>query len=344
LSVIVAVTGASGLVGQRLLGALAERPDVDRIIGIDVREPQRRVRKLEFHRVDVASADLKPLLEGVTVLMHLAAIVDPIPDESLMARVNIEGTRHVLDAAAAVGVKRVVRVSSSSVYGAWANNPVPLTEDAPLRPNPSFTPAVQAAEAERILTEWRSDHPGVHVATLRAAPVAGPGAERLMTRLLLGRPALRVRGATPAVQMLHVDDLVAAVLLAMDQLDGTYNVAPDGWLGGDDLLELTGRGPWPAIPAEALDRVLNRGWSAGLGDVPPGVVPYLSHPWVIANDRLRAQGWAPEYSNAESVVVGLESLPPQSNPRAAFAVVAAAGLAAAGLAAGWWGRRRRRRR
>jgi len=161
----IAVTGASGLVGQRLLPVLADDASVTRVVGLHMRPPRRRARGLEFHLVDVARAELKPLLEGIDVLIHLASVVDPVPDESLMARVNVDGTRRVLDAAAAVGVRRVVRVSSASVYGAWANNPMPLTEASPLRPNPGFSPAVQAAEVERLLAEWRDDHPGVVVTT-----------------------------------------------------------------------------------------------------------------------------------------------------------------------------------
>ncbi|HEY6317279.1 MAG TPA: NAD-dependent epimerase/dehydratase family protein, partial [Acidimicrobiia bacterium] len=187
----IAVTGASGVVGQRLLPVLAANPAITRLVGLDVRPPRRRVRDLEFHLVDIARSELKPLLEGTDVLIHLATVVDPIPDESLMASVNVDGTRRVLDAAADVGVRKVVRVSSAAVYGAWANNPVPLTEAAPLRPNPGFSPAVQAAEVERLLADWRDDHPGVVVTTLRSAPVLGLGAERLPARLLLGRPPLR---------------------------------------------------------------------------------------------------------------------------------------------------------
>ncbi|HEX9505061.1 MAG TPA: NAD-dependent epimerase/dehydratase family protein, partial [Acidimicrobiia bacterium] len=156
----VAVTGASGLVGGHLLTVLAEHPDVDRIVGLDVREPQRRPRAVEFHHVDIAGTELKPLLEGVDIVVHLAGVVDPVPDETLMARVNVGGTRRVLDAAASVGVRRVVRISSATVYGAWPNNPLPLTEQAPLRPNPHFSPAVQGAEVERLLAQWREEHPG----------------------------------------------------------------------------------------------------------------------------------------------------------------------------------------
>lgn len=339
----VAVTGASGLVAQRLLPMLADDAEVARLVGLDVREPPRRVRSLEFHRVDIASAELKPLLEGVDVLVHLAAVVDPVPDETLMARVNVEGTRRALDAAAAVGVRKVVRVSSATVYGAWANNPVPLTEDAPLRPNPGFTPAIHAAEIERVLGEWNEEHPAVTVTTLRTAPVVGPGAERLPSRLLLGRPPLRVRGATPPVQAVHVDDLVSALALAVARdLPGVYNVAADGWLASEDVRALLPRSWMPPLPAELVERILTRLWGSGVGDVPPSVVPYLVHPWVIANDRLEHAGWQPRHTNEEAIVEALDSIPA---PPKALRYLALAGVAAfAGSLAGVLLRSRRRRR
>jgi UDP-glucose 4-epimerase len=341
--VAIAVTGAAGLVGRWLLRALADAPNVSRVVAIDVRDPGRRLRRVEFHRADVAHSELKPLLEGVEVLVHLASVVDPIPDEALMARVNVEGTRRVLDAAAAVGVQKVVRVSSAAVYGAWPNNPVPLTEDAALRPNPGFSPAVQAAEVERLLLEWRDEHPGVVVTTLRTAPVLGPGAERLPSRLLLGRPTLRVRGASPPVQATHVEDLVRALeLVVLNDHPGTFNVASDGWLDPDDAQALLPRSMVPGLPAELLERVLARTWASGLVEIPPGVVPYLVHPWVVANDRLERIGWRPGHTNEEAIVDGLDSLPPP--PSHARAIMVAAGAVVGGAAAYLVARRRRRRR
>ncbi|MBA2326916.1 MAG: NAD-dependent epimerase/dehydratase family protein [Actinobacteria bacterium] len=342
--VTVAVTGASGLVGQRLLPRLASDDAVERLVGLDVRDPHRRVRGLEFHRVDIAGAELKPLLEGVDVLVHLATVVDPISDETLMARVNVDGTRRVLDAAAGVGVHKVIRVSPSSVYGAWPNNPVPLTEDEPLRPNPGFSPAVQAAEVERLLAEWGDEHPAVTVTTLRAAPVLGAGAERLPSRLLLGRPPLRVRGATPPVQAVHVDDLVSALALAVSKdVPGVYNVAAEGWLSQDELRALLPRSFVPPLPAELLERILARLWSTGLGDVPPTVVPYLVHPWVIANDRLEAKGWRPQRSNEEAILEGVDSLPAPTSPTSRYVVLGAVAVVF-GTLAGVLLRRRHRRR
>jgi UDP-glucose 4-epimerase len=341
--ITVAITGASGLVGQRLLPRLAEDREIQRLVGLDVRDPHRRVRGLDFHRVDIAGAELKPVLEGVDVLVHLATVVDPIADEALMARVNVEGTRRVLDAAAAVGLRKVIRVSPSSVYGAWPNNTIPLTEDAPLRPNPGFLPAVHAAEVERLLAEWRDEHPAVTVTTLRSAPVLGPGAERLPSRLLLGRPPIRVRGAAPPVQAVHVDDLVGALVLAVSKdVPGVFNVAANGWLEQDDVRALLPRSLVPPIPAELLERLLARLWSTGFGDVPPSVVPYLVHPWVIANDRLEAVGWRPQHTNEEAILEGLDSLPGAPST-ARYAALAATAIVF-GAAAGVLLRRRRRSR
>ena len=332
----VAVTGAAGLIAQRLLPRLAADWQV---IGLDVREPTRRVRGVVVRLVDIARSDLTPVLAGADVLVHLASVVDPVPDEALMARVNVDGARRVLDAAAAVGIRKVVRVSGAAVYGAWATNPVPLTEDAPLRPNPGFSPAIQAVEAERLLGEWRDAHPGAVVTTLRTAPVLGPGAERLPSRLLLGRPALRVLGAAPPVQSVHVDDLVAALeLVIRNDHPGTFNVACDGWLAYEEARALLPRQMLPAYPAATLERALGLTWSFGIGEIPPGVVPYLVHPWVIANDRLRALGWHPEHTNEQTILDGVAALP-VTRRRTRAAAFAAGATAGAGVAAWVAGRK-----
>ena len=68
-------------------------------------------------------------------------------------------------------------------------------------------------------------------------------------------------------------------------------------------------------PQEALERALHRTWELGVGDVPPGVVPYLVHPWVIANDKLRAAGWSARHSNADAIREALAALPPRRTSR-----------------------------
>jgi nucleoside-diphosphate-sugar epimerase len=330
----IAVTGVAGLLAQRLLPHLDAMDGLTRVVGLDVREPARRMRGFEFHRVDVASHDIESLLEGVDTVVHLAGVVDDTSDTALLRHVNLEGTRRVLDAAGKVGVTRFVQTSSTAVYGAWPNNPLPITESAPLRPNPGFLPALLDAEKERRAAEWREEHPGTRAATLRLAPVVGPGAHGIFARAALGRPPVSVRGVNRMIQVVHVDDAVAAIALAVRaEIDGACNVGADGWLTDAAVRELIGAGG-PALPDDLARRVLRALWSSGLGDAPPELLPYLRHPWVVASDRMRAAGWQPEHSNESAILTSPRLASPTVTPRrAALASAAAVGTAVAGVGA-----------
>jgi nucleoside-diphosphate-sugar epimerase len=333
----VAVTGVAGSIGQRLLPLLDASPAVARVVGLDVRDPPRRARKLTFHRADILNADLAQYFQRVDTVVHLAAIVGPIQDETLMARVNCDGTRRVLDAAAEASVPNVVRLSTAAVYGAWDNNPVPLTEDAVLRPNPGYLPAILDAECERMLSEWEQGA-GRSVARLRVAPVVGGGATSLFADVADGHPPVQLRGPTAPVQVVHVDDVASALLAAIEEpLSGVYNVAADGWLPPEDVTALHPRRRVPGLPEEAAARVLQVLWSSGLGDAPPGVVPYLAHPWVVANDRMKKTGWAPRHTNEEAILLTSRTPAPSVLPWVGAAAAAGAALAAG---AWWWARRR----
>jgi nucleoside-diphosphate-sugar epimerase len=330
---VVAVTGASGFLGQGVLRRLGA--DGHRLVGLDVREPEFRPAGSRFHLVDVASSQLAPLLEGVETVVHLAGIHDPIPDEELMLRVNVAGARRVLEAAGVAGVAKMVVMSSATVYGAWPNNPIPLNEDAPLRPNRGFPLGVHKAEVERLLVEWAPAHPGVVVTVLRPTFVLGPRANHLMARMVRRPGPVMLAGSAGPVQFVHEEDLAAAAALAVRQeLPGVFNVAADGWLSREELRGLLGRRLQAPIPPGLAERALRRLWSAGLVDLPPGALPYLTHSWVVANDRLRGQGWVPQHSNEEAVLACVEQRPALSRASvvAVGAVGAGLGVAAARLA------------
>ncbi len=272
--------------------------------------------------------------------MHLASAIGPLPDDALFTRVNVDGTRRVLEAATAAGVKKIVRPSSTAVYGAWANNPVPITEDAPLRPSPAYLPAIVDGECERLLAQWATGGPGRTTTRLRIAPIVGAGSHSLFTAVATRRAPVRVRGASPPVQVVHVDDAAAALALSVElDLDGAYNVAADGWLAYEEAGALLPGGRVPALPLEIATRVLAVSWATGLGDAPPSLVPYLVHPWVVANDRLKGVGWKPMHSNEEALL-----LAGGAPDRSVVPWLTGAGAVTAGAALGtWWLTRRRGR-
>ncbi|MGI8663994.1 MAG: NAD-dependent epimerase/dehydratase family protein [Acidimicrobiales bacterium] len=266
------------------------------------------------------ASELKARVEGATKLVHLAG--------------GLEETRAVLEAASAVGVAHVVLLSSATVYGAWPANPVPLTEDATVRPNPELDFAVRAAERERLAAEWKLEHPATSVVLLRPAVPVAEEAQGWLAEGLRVAATIRIDTVDdPPVQYVHLDDLADAVVLAVDaDLDGPLNVAPDGWIAGEQLRALAG-GPRVRLPEQLARRLTRLRSKLGPAAAHPGLAPYTTHSWVVANDRIRAAGWSPAWSNEEAFVAGHEPAPwatitPQRRQELALGALVVAVLAA----------------
>ncbi len=136
---VVAVTGAAGYIGGRLLALLARDERVQAIVGLDLRPPAAAPAKLRFRRHDVAEPFAGLFREeGVTHAVHLAFVVNPLRDAERMRRINVDGSENFLAACEAAGVHTILVASSASAYGAFPDNPVPLTEDAPVRGNADY--------------------------------------------------------------------------------------------------------------------------------------------------------------------------------------------------------------
>ncbi len=201
----------------------------------------------------------------------------------------------------------IVLVSSAMVYGAWVNNPIPITEDAVLRPDGEFAYARQLGAVEQMVDDWRRAIPGRSVTVLRPViSMAEDGTSGLASALAAGM-GQRMGEADPPAQFLHLDDLASAVLLAVERrLDGVYNVAPDGWIQGERVRALAGAVPRLKLPDRVSEVVTNLRWRFQRGPIPPGLRSYTRSPWLVANDRLKAEGWQATVTNEQAYVEGTE--------------------------------------
>ena len=199
-------------------------------------------------------------------------------------------------------------LSTATVYGAWPNNPVPITEDAPLRPVPDFAYAVGHAEVEQLVVDWAEDDPERTVAVLRPVTGLAEDGSSWLARALAGGAGVLAPEEDPPAQFVHLDDLAAAVdLVRRKRLDGTYNVSPDGWIAGPRLRALAGSKPRVRPPAWVIHWVGNMRWRFQRGPIPPGLLPYTTYAWLVANDRLKAEGWQPKVTNEQAYVAGTEN-------------------------------------
>lgn len=340
----VAVTGAAGPVGRRVVGCLLADPSVDAVVTID-REPLADGAgagdpRLVAHRAHLREADLGVLLEGVEVVCHLAGS-DPLEGTDLDHDLHV--LARLLDAVRSVGATQLVVRTSATVYGAWPDNPVPLTEAAPLRPNAESPWVLVRRQLEEQIEDFAAAHPDVAVAVLRpCVTVSADGPDELGRVLAAAR--LVASDEAPGTQFVHADDVAAAVdTVRRAGARGPHNVAPDGALDADMVRALVGGAPRLPLPEWAARRLTALGWRYRLAPTPPGFVPFVNHPWIVASDRLKALGWEPRHTNEEAFVAGHDAAPwatisPQRRQELALG---ASVLALLGLLGGaGWGVRR----
>lgn len=131
---MILVTGSAGRVGRAVTAALRAKSQPVR--GFDVK-PSGTDGDVVGSLEDAAS--LTQAVEGVTDILHLGAFMSwAAADRDRMFAANVEGTRRLLDAAAAAGVRRFVFASSGEVYPENRPEFLPVTEEHPLRPNSPY--------------------------------------------------------------------------------------------------------------------------------------------------------------------------------------------------------------
>jgi UDP-glucose 4-epimerase len=259
----VVVTGGAGFIGAHLCRALASRGDD--VVAFDDLSTGRAeaVAGLPLRVGDVLDqAALADVVGGADAVVHLAArssVPRSIDDPVGAMRVNAGGAVALASVARAVGLRRLVYASSSSVYG---DDPVlPRREDRPLQPLSPYAASKAAAEWVFRGLSMASDTSTVG---LRFFNVYGPGQRaegpyaqavpRFLAAALAGRPATLFGDGRDTRDYSFVEDVVAAVIAAVDRAPSVsgrvFNVAGGVETSTLALHRLVGEAVGCAVPPE----------------------------------------------------------------------------------------------
>lgn len=302
----VLVTGGSGFIGSSVVRALAVAGQAEVVVSGDLRPLDDVPVEVAQERLDVTDGDsARDVIAryGIGTVVHLAAIVNPGPSmpRELIHRVDVEGTRAVLQACVDGGVGHVVVSSSGAAYGYHADNPVPLREEDALRGNEAFAYSHHKRLVEELLAGFRRDHPELGQTVLRIGTVLGERVDNQITALFERPRLLSIKGSESPFVFIWDTDLVEVIVRAVHTgTTGIYNVAGDGTLTIEQIAEILGR-PVLTVPEGALKAALAVGHRLRLVPYGPEQTAFLRHRPVLDNTRLKTEfGYVPTHTTRQA--------------------------------------------
>lgn len=304
----VLVTGAAGYVGRLCVAALAKRSEeLSALVALDWvdTEPAERLEGVVYEQGDICDPGLKDLFarHGIDTVVHLASIVRApkgAPDD-LAYRVDVLGTKNVLEACEAVDAKRLIVTSSGAAYGYHPDNPEWLDEEDPLRGNDEFEYSKHKRIVENMLAKWREERPELKQVVFRPGTIVGPDVHSPVTDLFEKPVILGIIGSNSPFVFIWDQDLVACLVDAVfsDKV-GVYNQAGDGALTPREIAKMLNK-PYVPLPAGLVKGLLFALKGLGLTENGPERVKFLRYRPVLSNRRLKEDyGYMPQLSSREA--------------------------------------------
>jgi len=222
------VTGASGFIGSHLVRRLLGGGCT--VIGADRNVGGGGMAGVTYVECDITSrSQVRAALAGRAIdhAIHLAALVGDWGERSAYERVNVDGTRNVLEEVVAAGAKSVVHISSIAAMGFEPG----MNAGPEVRPVPEGDP-YSSTKAKGELVARSLQVKGAPIVVIRPGDVIGPGSEpwvKRPIRMIKSRQMMFVDGGNGHVGHVYVDNLIDAMLLALatEEAKGRVYVVTD---------------------------------------------------------------------------------------------------------------------
>lgn len=306
------VTGGTGFLGSHIARRLIADGIHPVLFDIAALPPDDDDIKDQVTAIDGDVQDreaIRAALDGVSVVIHTAAALPIQSSKKRIYAANVRGTRYVLHEAMTAGVKRVVFISSTAVYGVPKVHPI--DEESPMIPLGHY--GASKVEAEKICNQYQQR--GLDVNIIRPKTFLGTGRlgvfEILFEWIAEGRRIPLLGNGKNHYQLLEVTDLVDGIVKAAT-VEGvkneTMNIGADSYQTlNEDMQALfdhanSGSKLWhlPARPGEMALRVLE------LMHLSPLAAWHYGTMWrdsyVEVDKAKRLLGWQPQYSNADALI------------------------------------------
>jgi UDP-glucose 4-epimerase len=295
----VLIPGISGRLGR----LVAEQLHVagHEVSGIDRRPWPGAPRGVVVHEHDIRKRPAEDVFRKLRpdAVIHMATVTHLVAKSEDRYRINLFGTRAVLDHCHTYGVKRCVFVGRHTYYGAAADSPLYHGEEDPPMAGHTFPELADLVAADLYAGSalWR--YPEMDTVVLRCCYTLGPSLHGTLAMFLRGPRVPMIMGYDPLFQFMHEKDVATAITMGLEKCPrGVYNVAGPQPLPLSLLVRQAGRSPAP-VPEQLFALITGR---FGLPKLPAGALQHLKYPVVIDPRRFKeATGFHHAYDEEATI-------------------------------------------
>ena len=292
----IAVAGAAGRFGKLLVRRLHRNDDV---IAIDPRTFEQRPVDVEHAQTDLRRRGCRDIFRRgrIQAVVHLGPYNTSRRRSESLFTTAIENFDRLLTYCDRYHVKKLVLLSSADVYGARARNSQFLAEEAPL-----LAAGLSALRDVDMMAQsffWK--RPDIETVILRPTHITG-GVAGAMARYLRLSPIPRLMGFDPMIQLVHEEDVVQAVQLALGPGHrGIFNLAGPPPLPLSRVIDRLGRDSYP-VPHVLAGPVLAQLRRLGRLDLDPAYVAYVRFVCMVDGTRARRElGYAHRHDTLDTI-------------------------------------------
>lgn len=320
------VTGACGFSGSYMVDILLKKGY--NVIATDREDAPRRWLNPEVKFIPSDLTDIKSLekvMDSVDVIFHPAAVFNYSAPLELLMKVNVNGTKNLLDVAVQKGVRKVVIWSTAGVYDVSKSEGIPITEEGPIGPSNNYE--YSKLKQEELAMEYHAAGK-INITVIRPAPIYGPRNFYGFANIIFGfakapLPIILIPKISNKAVSVHVEDVCeAALFLAqreeangqiytiVDDSDYTFSgmVSLIGSLVGKEIVELpisvnakvlsfifVQIARFTSVVKKYFPLILNNPYLEVLKYLEEDTARYIAHSFRFSNAKLKSIGYKLKY-------------------------------------------------
>lgn len=309
------MTGGAGYIGSTLIQYLLKTYPTWNVLATDIKPMPISIESSNFEFLTLDISDRNIVIDTIQTwkpdsIVHLASILNPPPgmSEEVQWKIDVHGTKNVLDGAVYARTNQVIITSSGAAYGYHKENKEWIEESDPIRGHSAFVYSKHKREVEELLSEYRKIYPQLKQLILRPGTILGKTVNNLITDMFQKPFVMGILGHKSPFVFIWDEDVIQIIVKGIaENKEGSYNLAGDGALSLEEISRMI-RKPYLPIPAFLLQSILWILRLFRLTQYGPDQIDFLRYRPVLANQQLKnVFGYTPKYNSKETFIAYLNA-------------------------------------